>query len=89
MASMANKLGMQMDRPLDRGTDKVHRFLRKEKGPRRYALSVMTGQSQGYSVTLFEYHYQRYFKCKSYQFDQYIEHNYLSYFVLDLEKEQT
>jgi len=87
MASMARKLGMRMDRPLDRGMDKVHRFLRKVKGSRRYALNVISGQCQGHSVTLFEYHYQRYFKCKSYEFDQYIEHNYLSYFVLDLEKE--
>ena len=87
MASMARKLGMKMDRPLDRRMDNVHRFLRKVKGSRRYALNVINGQCQGHSVTLFEYHYQRYFKCKSYEFDKYIEHNYLSYFVLDLEKE--
>lgn len=87
MASMAKRMGMQLDRPLDRGMDKVHRFLRKVRGSRRYALNVINGQSQGHSVTLFEYHYQRYFNCKSYEFSKYIEHNYLSYFVLDLEKE--
>lgn len=87
MASMARKLGMQLDRPLDRGMDKVHRFLRKVKGSRRYALNVISGQSQGHSITLFEYHYQRYFKGKSWEFHKYIEHHYLSYFVLDLEKD--
>jgi len=87
MAHMAKKLGMQFERPLDRGMDRVHRFLRNVKGSRRYALNVINGQSQGHSVTLFEYHYQQYFRCKSYEFSKYIEHNYLSYFVLDLEKE--
>jgi len=87
MAFMAKKMGMQLDRPLDRRMDKVHRFLRKVKGSRRYALNVISGQSQGHSVTIFEYHYQRYFNCKSYEFSKYIEHNYISYFVLDLENE--
>lgn len=87
MAYMARKMGMRLERALDRRMDKVHRFLRKVKGSRRYALNVISGQSQGHSVTIFEYHYQRYFKCKSYQFSKYIEHNYLSFFVLDLESE--
>jgi hypothetical protein len=87
MAYMAKKMGMQFDRALDRGMDKVHRFLRKVKGSRRYALNVISGQCQGHSVTIFEYHYQRYFKCKSYEFDKYIEHNYLSFFILDLEND--
>ena len=87
MAFEASKIGMKMDRALDRHLDRTHRFLRKVGGSRRYALNVISGTSQGYSVTLFEYHYQRYFRCMSYQFDQYIEHNYLSFYVLDLEKE--
>ncbi len=87
IAFMAEKIGMQMDRALDRRMDKIHRFLRKVKGSRRYALNVISGKSQGHSVTIFEYHYQRYFKCKSYEFSKYIEHNYLSFFVLDLERE--
>jgi len=87
MAFMANKMGMQLDRALDRRMDKAHRFLRKVKGSRRYALNVISGRSQGHSVTIFEYHYQHYFRCKSYEFSKYIEHNYLSFFVLDLENE--
>jgi hypothetical protein len=87
MAYMAKKMGMRFDRALDRRMDKIHRFLRKVKGSRRYALNVISGQCQGHSVTIFEYHYQRYFKCKSYQFSKYIEHNYLSFFVLDLEND--
>lgn len=87
MAHMARKLGMRLDRPLDRGMDKVHRFLRKVKGSRRYALNVISGKSQGHSITLFEYHYQRYFQGKSWEYHKFIEHHYLSYFVLDLEKE--
>lgn len=80
-------MGMRLDRALDRRMDTVHRFLRKVKGSRRYALNVISGQSHGHSVTIFEYHYQRYFKCKSYEYSKYIEHNYLTYFVLDLENE--
>lgn len=87
MAYMAKKMGMRMDRAFDRRMHSVHRFLRKVKGSRRYALNVISGQCQGHSVTIFEYHYQRYFKCKSYEFSKYIEHNYLSFFVLDLESE--
>ena len=87
MAFMAQKMGMQLDRPLDRRMDAVHRFLRKVKGSRRYALNVISGRSQGHSFTIFEYHYQHYFRCKSYEFSKYIEHNYLSFFVLDLESE--
>jgi hypothetical protein len=87
MAFMAQKMGMQLDRALDRRMDTIHGFLRKVKGSRRYALNVISGRSQGHSVTIFEYHYQRYFRCKSYQFSKYIEHNYLSFFVLDLESE--
>jgi len=87
MASMALKMGMRLDRALDRRMDKVHRFLRKVKGSRRYALNVISGRSQGHSVTIFEYHYQHYFRCKSYEFSKYIEHNYLTFFVLDLESE--
>ncbi len=43
MAFMAKKMGMQMDRALDRRMDTVHRFLRKVKGSRRYALNVISG----------------------------------------------
>ena len=87
MAFKAKKMGMQFERALDRHLDRTYRFLRKVKGSRRYALNIISGTSQGHSFAMFEYHYQRYFKCKSYEFDQYIEHNYLSFFVLDLEKE--
>lgn len=87
MAFMAKKMGMRLDRPLDRRMDRVHRFLRKVRGSRRYALNVISGKCQGHSVTIFEYHYQRYFRCKSYEYSKFIEHNYLSYFVLDLENE--
>ena len=64
-----------MDRALDRHLDRTYRFLWKVKGSRRYALNVISGTSHGHSVTMFEYHYQRYFRCKSYEFDKYIEHN--------------
>jgi hypothetical protein len=87
MDYMARKMGMRLDRRLDRRMDKIHRFLRKVKGSRRYALNVISGRFQGHSVTIFEYHYQRYFRCKSYQFSKYIEHNYLSFFTLDLEND--
>lgn len=86
MAAMAEKLGMRFDRALDRRMDNVHRFLRKVGGSRRYALNVISGQHQGHPVTIFEYHYQRYMKCKSYEFSKYIEHNYVSFYVLDLEE---
>jgi hypothetical protein len=84
---VARKMGWTLDQSLDRGMDRVYRFLRKVKGSRRYALNVISGRSHGHSITLFEYHYQRYFKCRSYEFSKYIEHNYISYFVLDLEKD--
>ena len=87
MARVAKGMGMRLDRALDRRMDKAHRFLRKVGGSRQYALNIMSGESQGHSVTIFEYHYQRYFRCKSYEFSEYIEHNYLTYFVLDLESE--
>jgi hypothetical protein len=87
MALTAKELGMQLERALDPRMDKVHRFLRKVKGSRRYALNVISGESQGHSVTIFEYHYQRYFRGKSYEFGKYIEHHYLTYLVLDLNNE--
>jgi len=87
MAFEARKIGMTMDRALDRRLSQTYGFLRKIGGSRRYALNIVSGTSQGHSVTLFEYHYQRYFRCKSYEFDKYIEHNYLSFYVLDLEQD--
>jgi hypothetical protein len=87
VAFVARKMGWTLDQPLDRGMDKIYRFLRKVKGSRRYALNVISGRSHGHSITLFEYHYQHYFNCKSYEFSKYIEHYYISYFVLDLEKD--
>ena len=46
---VAKKMGMQMDRALDPQMDKIHRFLCKVKGSRRYALNIISGISQGHS----------------------------------------
>jgi len=87
MAAEVKRYGLKMDKALDRRMSRTHRFLRKVKGSRRYALNIISGRYQGHSVTVFEYHYQHYFRCKSYEFSKYIEHNYLSFYVLDLEKD--
>ena len=87
MADMARKRGMKFEQAFDRRRDKIYRFLRKVGGSRRYALNVISGKSEGYRVTMFEYHYQRYFDCEVWEYHRWIQHYYLSYFVLDLEKD--
>ncbi len=87
MAFMAKKLGLQFDQARNNRLDRVYRFLRKVKGSRHYALNVMSGKREGYSVKMFEYHYQRYGRCEVWEYSRWIEHNYFSYFVLDLERE--
>ena len=87
MASLAKSKGFEFQHGIHRGMHQEHRFLSKVPGSRRYGLNIMTGQFEGHSVTMFDYHFQRYFRCKSWEFSKYIEHNYISFFVLDLEKQ--
>lgn len=87
MASLAKSKGFEFQNGIHRGMSQEHRFLRKVPGSRHYGLNIMTGQFEGHSVTMFDYHFQRYFRCKSSEFSKYIEHNYISFFVLDLEKQ--
>ena len=87
MAFMAKKLGLQFEQARNSRMDNVHRFLRKVKGSRHYALKVMSGKREGHSVTMLEYHFQHYGRCEVWEYSKWIGHNYMSYFVLDLEKE--
>ena len=87
MASFAKKNGFRFKHGIHRSMHREHRFLHKVSGSRQYGLNIMTGEFEGHSVTMFDYHFQRYFKCKSWEFSKYIEHNYISFFVLDLEKQ--
>ena len=87
MAFMARKQGLKFEQAFDRKMSRKLRFLRKVRGSRHYAINVMSGTFEGHSVTMFEYHFQRYFNCKVHEYSKWIEHNYVSYFVLDLEKD--
>ena len=87
MAFMAKKLGLRFDQARDPRMNRRHGFLRKIKGWRRYALNVMSGKFEDHPVTIFEYHSQKICKdCKSWEYSRWIEHKYVSYFVVDLGK---
>jgi hypothetical protein len=85
---LARRLGLTLDRNVRRDMKKALRFLRKVDGRSHYALNVMTGHFEGHRVTLFDYHSRSFSgDAKVWQYSRWYRHDYVSFLVLDLERE--
>ena len=85
---LANRLGLKLSRKMHPRMSKKWRFLRKVKGRGHYAINVMTGKYKGHNVTLFDYHSRSINgAAKVWQYSCWFRHDYVSFFLLDLERE--
>jgi hypothetical protein len=78
MAALAARLGLSFDPDKNRDIAQRYSFLDKLRvGSNRYAFNILSGNYQGYDVTIFDYHY-RTGSGKSAQ------DHYISFFILHL-----
>jgi len=86
--SLARRLGMKLSNDIQRDMKKKHRFLGRINGRGQYAMNVMSGNIEGHSVMLFDYH-SRSFRdgARVWEYSRWYEHHYHSFMVLDLGQE--
>lgn len=78
MAALAAKLGLSFDPYKDWEMARRYSFLDKLRiGSNRYAFNILSGNYQGYDVTVFDYHYRT-------GSGKNTQHHYISFFILRL-----
>jgi hypothetical protein len=83
MARLADSLGLQFSPDKDHSVDEQYPFLDKlGQGSNRYAFNSLSGQHQGQSVHLFDYHYETHSHDSKGRSQTH--HHYFSFFILRL-----
>jgi hypothetical protein len=83
MGRLADSLGLQFSPDKDHAVDDRYPFLDKlGQGSNRYAFNSLSGQHQGQSVHLFDYHYETHSRDSKGR--PQTHHHYFSFFILRL-----